>query len=74
MASSLMWMICTKHNSAGDGLVVLRRYRGFRDENGEYLPEYFHLLAIRLAFVIIFEVSVSQISLSSEHKNRPNPN
>ncbi|XP_063349708.1 anoctamin-7 [Pelmatolapia mariae] len=31
------------------------RYRGFRDENGEYLPEYFHLLAIRLGFVIIFE-------------------
>ncbi|XP_044208987.1 anoctamin-7 [Thunnus albacares] len=31
------------------------RYHGFRDENGEYLPEYFHLLAIRLSFVIIFE-------------------
>uniref|UniRef100_A0A669E9J4 Anoctamin n=1 Tax=Oreochromis niloticus TaxID=8128 RepID=A0A669E9J4_ORENI len=31
------------------------RYRGFRDENGEYLPEYFHLLAIQLGFVIIFE-------------------
>ncbi|XP_039986924.1 anoctamin-7 [Xiphias gladius] len=31
------------------------RYRGLRDENGEYLPEYFHLLAIRLSFVIIFE-------------------
>nr|XP_024660785.1 anoctamin-7 isoform X1 [Maylandia zebra] len=31
------------------------RYWAFRDENGEYLPEYFHLLAIRLGFVIIFE-------------------
>ncbi|XP_077396596.1 anoctamin-7 isoform X2 [Festucalex cinctus] len=31
------------------------RYRGLRDENGEYLPEYFHLLAIRLSFIIIFE-------------------
>uniref|UniRef100_A0A4W6EYE4 Anoctamin n=1 Tax=Lates calcarifer TaxID=8187 RepID=A0A4W6EYE4_LATCA len=31
------------------------RYRGLRDENGEYLPEYFHLLAVRLSFVIIFE-------------------
>ncbi|XP_051933320.1 anoctamin-7 [Hippocampus zosterae] len=31
------------------------RYRGFRDQNGEYSPEYFHLLAIRLGFVIIFE-------------------
>uniref|UniRef100_A0A3P8U002 Anoctamin n=1 Tax=Amphiprion percula TaxID=161767 RepID=A0A3P8U002_AMPPE len=31
------------------------RYRGFRDENGEYLPEYFHLLAIRLGFIIVFE-------------------
>ncbi|XP_037831804.1 anoctamin-7 isoform X2 [Kryptolebias marmoratus] len=31
------------------------RYRGFRDGKGEFLPEYFHLLAIRLGFVIIFE-------------------
>ena len=38
--------------------VALCRYRGFRDQNGDHLPEYFHLLAIRLSFVIIFEVSV----------------
>ncbi|XP_029373757.1 anoctamin-7 isoform X2 [Echeneis naucrates] len=31
------------------------RYQGFRDENGHYTHEYFHLLAIRLSFVIIFE-------------------
>uniref|UniRef100_A0A3Q3WCA1 Anoctamin n=1 Tax=Mola mola TaxID=94237 RepID=A0A3Q3WCA1_MOLML len=31
------------------------RYRGFRDKNGDLLPEYFHLLAIRLTFVIVFE-------------------
>uniref|UniRef100_A0A7N8XV90 Anoctamin n=1 Tax=Mastacembelus armatus TaxID=205130 RepID=A0A7N8XV90_9TELE len=31
------------------------RYLGFRDENGKYLPEFFHLLAIQLSFVIIFE-------------------
>ncbi|XP_026228657.1 anoctamin-7 [Anabas testudineus] len=31
------------------------RYLGFRHENGEYLPEFFHLLAIQLGFVIIFE-------------------
>ncbi|KAM6970142.1 anoctamin-7 [Aplochiton taeniatus] len=31
------------------------RYRGYRDKDGRYLPEFFHLLAIRLAFVIIFE-------------------
>ncbi|XP_035535557.1 anoctamin-7 [Morone saxatilis] len=31
------------------------RYRGFRDEHGEHLPDYFHLLAIRLSFVIVFE-------------------
>lgn len=43
-------------------VLVLCRYRGLRDENGEYLPEYFHLLAIRLSFVIIFEVSVSRTS------------
>ncbi|KAM3615427.1 uncharacterized protein V6R79_002144 [Siganus canaliculatus] len=34
---------------------VTCRYRGFRDESGEYLPEYYHLLAIRLTFVIVFE-------------------
>ncbi|XP_074536453.1 anoctamin-7 [Halichoeres trimaculatus] len=31
------------------------RYRGFRDQDGEFLPEYYHLLAIRLTFVIVFE-------------------
>lgn len=31
------------------------RYRGYRDRDGHFLPEYFHLLAIRLGFVIIFE-------------------
>ncbi|XP_076831997.1 anoctamin-7 [Brachyhypopomus gauderio] len=31
------------------------RYRGFRDERGRHTPEYYHLLAIRLGFVIIFE-------------------
>ncbi|KAG7225927.1 hypothetical protein INR49_018528 [Caranx melampygus] len=31
------------------------RYRGFRDENGEITPDYYHLLAVRLSFVIIFE-------------------
>uniref|UniRef100_A0A3B5MCC3 Anoctamin n=1 Tax=Xiphophorus couchianus TaxID=32473 RepID=A0A3B5MCC3_9TELE len=30
-------------------------YRGYRDDNGEYLPEYFHLIAIRLSFVVVFE-------------------
>lgn len=35
------------------------RYRGFRNDKGEFLPEYFHLLAIRLSFIIIFEVSMS---------------
>ncbi|XP_014906414.1 anoctamin-7 [Poecilia latipinna] len=31
------------------------RYRGMRDEKGEYLPEFYELLVIRLSFVIIFE-------------------
>ncbi|XP_075871081.1 anoctamin-7 isoform X2 [Nelusetta ayraudi] len=31
------------------------RYRGFRDENGDLPPHYFHLLAVRLAFVFVFE-------------------
>ncbi|XP_068561091.1 anoctamin-7 isoform X2 [Cebidichthys violaceus] len=37
------------------------RYRGFRDVDGDYLPEYFHLLAIRLTFVIVFEHVVFSI-------------
>ncbi|XP_051535730.1 anoctamin-7 [Myxocyprinus asiaticus] len=31
------------------------RYRGQRDEKGQLTQDYFHLLAIRLSFVIIFE-------------------
>ncbi|XP_028320318.1 anoctamin-7-like isoform X2 [Gouania willdenowi] len=31
------------------------RYRGFRDQDGHLLPEYFHLLALRLTFIIVFE-------------------
>ncbi|XP_054455033.1 anoctamin-7 [Anoplopoma fimbria] len=37
------------------------RYWGLRDADGDYLPEYFHLLAIRLAFVIVFEHVVFSI-------------
>lgn len=39
-------------------VVALCRYLGLRNEKGEFLPEYFHLLAIRLSFIIIFEVSL----------------
>ncbi|XP_068173169.1 anoctamin-7 isoform X2 [Antennarius striatus] len=38
------------------------RYRALRDENGNYLPDYFHLLAVRLTFVIVFEHVVFFIS------------
>ena len=31
------------------------RYKAFRDEEGEYTMFYWHLLGIRLGFVIIFE-------------------
>ncbi|XP_056330037.1 anoctamin-7 [Danio aesculapii] len=31
------------------------RYRGLRDEKGQNTQDYYHLLAIRLSFVIIFE-------------------
>lgn len=44
------------------GLVVCR-YRGFRDENGDLPPHYFHLLAVRLAFVFVFEVCVTTVQL-----------
>uniref|UniRef100_A0A8C4ZM08 Anoctamin n=1 Tax=Gadus morhua TaxID=8049 RepID=A0A8C4ZM08_GADMO len=31
------------------------RFRGYRDQTGNFLPEFYQLLALRLAFVIIFE-------------------
>ncbi|XP_043975775.1 anoctamin-7-like isoform X2 [Gambusia affinis] len=31
------------------------RYRGIRDEKGDYLPEFYELLVVRLSFVIVFE-------------------
>ncbi|XP_055472765.1 anoctamin-7 [Psammomys obesus] len=37
------------------------RYRAFRDEEGHYSPTYWTLLAIRLAFVIVFEHVVFSI-------------
>ncbi|KAK7156864.1 hypothetical protein R3I94_006798 [Phoxinus phoxinus] len=37
------------------------RYRGLRDEKGQHTQDYFHLLAIRLSFVIIFEHVVLMI-------------
>ncbi|KAJ7995227.1 hypothetical protein DPEC_G00242350 [Dallia pectoralis] len=37
------------------------RYRGFRDQEGHFRPEYFELLACRLAFVIVFEHVVFSI-------------
>lgn len=43
-------------------LLVICRYMGFQDENGHYIPEYFELLAIRLTFVIVFEVSFFYVS------------
>lgn len=36
--------------------ITLNRYKEFRDEKGEYTLFYWHLLAVRLAFVILFEV------------------
>jgi anoctamin-7 len=33
------------------------RYRGFRDEEGNHTPFFWRLLAVRFAFVIIFEVN-----------------
>uniref|UniRef100_A0A2K6TVX9 Anoctamin n=1 Tax=Saimiri boliviensis boliviensis TaxID=39432 RepID=A0A2K6TVX9_SAIBB len=36
---------------------VSGRYRAFRDDDGHYSQTYWNLLAIRLAFVIVFEVA-----------------
>ncbi|CAL8363838.1 unnamed protein product [Merluccius merluccius] len=41
-------------NTTGQSHPVCR-YRGYRDENGNFLPEFFHLLALRLTFIIVFE-------------------
>ncbi|XP_077614377.1 anoctamin-7 [Crocuta crocuta] len=42
-------------------LRVSRRYQAFREDDGEYSPTYWNLLAIRLAFVIVFEHVVFSI-------------
>ncbi|CAL8332511.1 unnamed protein product [Boreogadus saida] len=34
------------------------RFRGYRDQTGSFLPEFYQLLALRLAFVIVFEASL----------------
>jgi anoctamin-7 len=34
------------------------QYRGLRDEKGNHTPFFWRLLAVRLAFVIVFEVCV----------------
>ncbi|XP_025082968.1 anoctamin-7-like isoform X2 [Pomacea canaliculata] len=44
------------------GLQQTCRYRDFRDENGDYNIFYWHLLAVRLGFVILFEHVVFGIS------------
>ncbi|XP_068601416.1 anoctamin-7 [Brachionichthys hirsutus] len=38
------------------------RYRALRNEVGDYLPDFYHLLAVRLTFVIVFEHVVFFIS------------
>ncbi|XP_044096845.1 anoctamin-7 [Neovison vison] len=38
------------------------RYQAFREDDGQYSPTYWNLLAIRLAFVIVFEHVVFSIS------------
>lgn len=41
------------------------RYRAFRDDDGHYSQTYWNLLAIRLAFVIVFEVTEALVSFST---------
>uniref|UniRef100_A0A8C9K9B2 Anoctamin n=1 Tax=Panthera tigris altaica TaxID=74533 RepID=A0A8C9K9B2_PANTA len=45
------------------------RYQAFREDDGQYSPTYWNLLAIRLAFVIVFEVS--QLPSSPGHPPLP---
>ncbi len=33
------------------------RYRAFRDKEGSFTPDHYKILGLKLAFVIIFEVS-----------------
>lgn len=48
------------------------RYRAFRDDDGHYSQTYWTLLAIRLAFVIVFEVSkISESSFNDSHLAGP---
>jgi len=39
------------------------RYRGLRDDKGNQTPFFWRLLAVRLAFVIVFEVSTMILCL-----------
>ena len=34
------------------------RYRAFRDDEGNFTPSHYKILGLKLAFVIIFEVSI----------------
>ncbi len=38
------------------------RYRAFRDHEGSFTPSHYKILGLKLAFVIIFEVSTNAIS------------
>ena len=42
------------------------RYSGFRDDEGQYTPDHWKILAFKLCFVIIFEVS--NIKISGKHQ------
>ena len=43
-----------------DALYVVLRYLQFRDNKGSHTAFYWHLLALKLGFVIIFEVGYYQ--------------
>lgn len=45
-----------KHQYILQSLFVSFRYKDFRDNNGNYTLFYWELLAIRLGFIIAFEV------------------
>uniref|UniRef100_A0A8C7ETV2 Anoctamin n=1 Tax=Neovison vison TaxID=452646 RepID=A0A8C7ETV2_NEOVI len=48
--------------AAHTDFLISCRYQAFREDDGQYSPTYWNLLAIRLAFVIVFEHVVFSIS------------
>lgn len=61
----LLHINCTDRSAVTLSFIYLfRRYKAFRDNNGNYTLFYWELLAVRLGFIIAFEVRTELLCLS----------